>query len=217
MKKNSFYSMVVALMMGTAMVGVLSSCTKDDNLVPEEEIQEVTPDEPQAGDEPGAGATLAADGMPTITGADAPYTATDGVFKIGNISELTISGNSEGYMFDFDFGYSTITLDNVTATHNFTEGFIFNVIKLYLILTGDNTITCTSANFCIDSGELKLSCTGDSATLTLTPSINIPFGCGINSLEYLYNDDCSILAADGFTVTREEIDNGTWKYTVTKT
>ena len=89
-----------------------------------------------------------------------------------------------------------------------------------MTLTGDNSITCNTGPFCIAVNELKLSCTGSSATLTLTSNSDVPNFCGIYTETY-DPDNLSTIAADGFTVncsipTENEDGTFTWTYTVTK-
>lgn len=178
---------------------------------------------------------------PTVTGTSASPT-----YGIFNVEEdpvaLTISGTSEDYRFSLSHG-GTVTLDNVTASNYYT--FISQDISanddLQMILTGTNQIT-TAADYGISvAGEgrnLLLSCTGASATLTVT-SKNL-MCCGIHDTDYDftgmtppnnydYTDEIDVsakLAAPGYSVIRSARiagpdnnsdgypDNYTWTYTV---
>ena len=175
--------------------------------------------------------------QPTVTGTSA--TPVYGSFTIPEDPvSLTISGYSEDYYFEIsDRHGGTITLDNVTATYDGT--FIRHVGgepngDISLVLTGTNNISCDSYWGINVYGNLKLSCTGASATLTVTTTLDWP--CGISSANYsngvsptdpAYNnyatttelDVTAQLAAPGFTVTRsartDNVDGTyTWTYTV---
>lgn len=93
-----------------------------------------------------------------------------------------------------------------------------------IVLTGTNSITCKgSASWggIWYNGNLKLRCTGTSATLTVTCKDNRYKGIRAKNHYYDPNSsyDASVLATDGYTVTRSEIHNNgdgtyTWTYTV---
>lgn len=177
--------------------------------------------------------------IPTVTGTSATpvyrcFTITEDPF------DFTISGNSEGYNFELSEGHGgTITLDNLTA---FKDGvFISQDFKdpnadISLVLTGTNNITADSYWGILVYGNLKLSCTGASATLTVTITYDDTGTCGISGDNYSsdgdpdvdfnkYNiatelDVSDMLAAPGFTVIRsartDHADSShTWTYTVT--
>ena len=180
---------------------------------------------------------------PTVTGTSA--TATYGTYKIPeNPVNLTISGYSEGYDFELSEGHGgTITLDNVTASGTtnsplyspFIEQETNNNADVSLVLTGTNSITCGTYWCILVYGNLKLSCTGTSATLTVTGTTDVC--CGISGYNYRSDGDfgvsfnechttteldvTSMLAADGYSVIRSaRTDNSdgtyTWTYTVRK-
>ena len=177
--------------------------------------------------------------MPTVTGTSATpvygrFTITEDPFN------LTISGNSEGYDLELSEGHGgTITLDNLTA---FKDGvFISQDFKdpnadISLVLTGTNNITADSYWGILVYGNLKLSCTGASATLTVTITYDDTGTCGISGDNYSSDgnpdvdfnkygiatelDVSDMLAAPGFTVIRsartDHTDGShTWTYTVT--
>lgn len=176
---------------------------------------------------------------PTVTGTSA--TPSSDEYTIGeNPVNITISGYSEGYRFKSSHG-GTVTLNNATAdTHS--EPFIHLVAssakELHLVLTGTNSIESKGYN-CIKSdgtSTLKLSCTGASATLTVT--VNDDWYCGLEGANYTISNDSSDptanryditterdvtaqLAAPGYTVTRsarkDNLDGTfTWTYTVSR-
>ena len=183
---------------------------------------------------------------PTVTGTSATpngysYSITE------NPVALTISGNSEDYDFVISDGHGgTITLDNVTAT-NSNDHFIGQENNdntngdISLVLTGTNSISCNTYRGILVYGNLKLSCTGASATLTITARSGGT--CGISAANYRSDiensnpswnywdtttelDVSALLAAPGFTVTRSARVDGpdadtdgapdyyTWTYTV---
>ena len=185
---------------------------------------------------------------PTVTGTSATpngysYSITE------NPVALTISGNSEDYDFVISDGHGgTITLDNVTAT-NSNDHFIGQENNdntngdISLVLTGTNSISCNTYRGILVYGNLKLSCTGASATLTITARSGGT--CGISAANYRSDiensnpswnywdtttelDVSALLAAPGFTVTRSARVDGpdadtdgapdyyTWTYTVRK-
>ena len=140
----------------------------------------------------------------------------------GSNIDITISGTSRGYRFYLNSG-GTVHLDNVDAIYSENAEFIYCTEALTVDVNGTNTITCKSRGQCIFAdGNLKLTGNG---TLTVTATgWNV---CGLlTSGSYNYpssnNSDPSVLAADGYTVTRSDRhDNGdgtrTWTYTVRPT
>ncbi len=132
-------------------------------------------------------------------------------------SEIGISGISKGYNFYMNNG-STIHLNNLTASYNNTFNFIYSTSDLTLDINGTNTIVTKNYNAAIFAPEtLKLQGNG---TLTVTCNDSSRYGLYANTN---YNDDnnsdASVLAADGYTVTRSartDNSNGTytWTYTV---
>lgn len=183
--------------------------------------------------------------LPTVTGTSA--TPVNGCFTITeNPFNFTISGNSEGYNFELPEGHGgTITLDNLTASHDYSpiiDQDNNDPKDVSLVLTGTNSITASFDGILV-YGNLKLSCTGTSATLTVTASSD--GSCGIKGHNYRSDgvsgvsfneyktttelDVSSMLAATGYSVIRSARTDGpdndgngkpdfyTWTYTVTKT
>ena len=176
--------------------------------------------------------------QPTVTGTSA--TPTNRYYYISeNPVNLTISGYSEDYYFELSHG-GTVTLDNLTTTFCYQPFIDLNVSPaedLQVVLTGTNSIE-SGYDECInvEGGNLKLSCTGASATLTVTTKIG--GSCGICGANYVSSnvpsypaanrydittelDVTAQLAAPGFTVTRSaRTDNAdgtySWTYTVTR-
>lgn len=169
---------------------------------------------------------------PTVNGTTAK--PIDGVFTLEEDPvNITISGDSEGNQFKLNKGQGgTITLDNLTATGDI---FIYQVDTaprgdVSLVLKGDNYIYSDTYLGIELYGGLKLSCTGASATLTVTATID--GFCGIEGSNYKFDtnsnnrgittelDVSAQLAAPGFTVTRSartynsSQDTYTWTYTV---
>ena len=160
---------------------------------------------------------------PLVTGTDTEPDYAHGLYEIADSSvNIAISGMSDDFTFAMNHG-GTVALNNLTATNENGEYFmqVSASENLQLVLTGTNTISC-NAHKCFDLpyGNLKLSCTGGSATLTVTALH--PALYGINAANYNNTTngyDVSALAADGFTVTRSErTDNAdgtcSWTYTV---
>ena len=135
-------------------------------------------------------------------------------------SEFTISGTSRGYRF-YAFDGATVHLDNLDAIKNEENDFIYTTnYQLILDISGANTITCKKENQAIYSeGTLKLMGNG---TLTVTAKAYNLYGLyAETNYKTGNNSDASVLAADGYTVTRSDMtDNGdgtyTWTYTVAK-
>ena len=133
-------------------------------------------------------------------------------------SEITISGTSTGYRFWMNYG-ATIHLNGLTATYDEVDIFIYSAGNLNLDISGTNTITCKNYDQPIFvDGTLKLSGNG---TLTVTVNYTVFYGLYASSNYSEGNNSvASVLAADGYTVTRSDVtDNGngtyTWTYTVT--
>ena len=144
-------------------------------------------------------------------------------------AEVSVTGTSFGYRFlltNYDTP-STIHLNNLTATR-FEEEFVNSYYNsVTLDISGTNLITCDDTDRCAFALQnLKLRGNG---TLTVTCNSIYECGlCGINNYTSSNNsyatteeiDVTSILAVDGYTVTRSaRTDNGdgsyTWTYTVT--
>ena len=147
----------------------------------------------------------------------------------GAPSEITISGISTGYRFSMTFG-ATIHLSSLTATYDESSDFIYSDGDLNLDISGTNTITCKNKSQAITSiGSLKLSGNG-TITVTVNDSDRYGLFASSNYYDYKYdydkdeelppnNSDASVLAADGYTVTRSgetaNVDGSyTWTYTV---
>lgn len=201
--------------------------------------------------EPIAMTKILADAAPTITWtrpstpvAANSYNIYDFNVASPNTYDITIANadgkdHCNGYRFEIN-GSGTVRLNNLRALWDKTS-FPFLTVgeggNLTVELTGTNSITCENANSCIySSGNVKLSCTGTSATLTVTATRS--WDCGIyGDTNYDFEDDpptnnylaydttvdvTSQLAADGFTVTRSARTKNaastlyTWTYTVTK-
>lgn len=165
--------------------------------------------------------------IPTITGA----TNIEGPNSYGRLDldddvvEVTISGTSIGCYFKL-WKYGTVTLDNLHATYSVKDsGYIDqnrSASDNEIVLTGTNSITNNAANAFWGlrySGNLKFSCTGASATLTIT-TMDARY-CGILAKNFPMNSsDYSVLAKTGYSISRTGGSNGdgtyTWTYTVTK-
>ena len=132
-------------------------------------------------------------------------------------SVITISGTSTGYYFSMKFG-ATIHLSSLTATYDESSEFIYSKGNLNLDISGANSITCKNKDQAIIvEGTLKLSGNG---TLTVTSKYLARYGLYASSnYSDSSNFNLSILAADGYTVTRSAVTNNgngtyTWTYTV---
>ena len=176
---------------------------------------------------------------PTITGTAATPYDNNSYMEVDveeNPAALGISGYSENYSFILSHG-GTVTLDNVTAQVESDEFVRLDAAAdLDVVLTGTNSLNCGTywAIHINNNGNLRLSCTGASATLTVTTT-NASL-CGIRGSNYTadcspsdpeYNhystttelDVTTQLAAPGFVVTRSaRMDNAdgtySWTYTV---
>ena len=136
-------------------------------------------------------------------------------------SEFTISGTSRGYRF-VAYDGATIHLDNLDAIHDYYDiDFIYSTndqCELILDINGTNSIT-TKNHFCsiYADGTLKLMGNG---TLTVTANESDLYGLyAYTNYKSGNNSDPSVLAADGYTVTRSATTNNpdgtyTWTYTV---
>lgn len=163
--------------------------------------------------------------------------------------ELELSGNSEDYYFRLAKNQGgIITLDNVHASGSLHQDlyspFIYqesteNAQTISLVLTGANSIECHSFWAILVYGDLKLSCTGSEATLTVTTTS--AECCGISCWNYRSDGQFNVsfnefstegelnvtdmLAASGYKVIRSArtanddnhdfyVDSYTWTYTV---
>lgn len=142
-------------------------------------------------------------------------------------ANVSISGSFTGYYFDLMNG-GTVSLNNVTASLDNSQIIYGRSSErdLTVVLTGNNSLSSRELNFVLANDKgIKLSCTGSSATLTVTARND--YLCGINCTNY-NGSNPEDLAADGYTValtnTVEGPDNDddgnpdyvTWTYTVTK-
>jgi len=152
--------------------------------------------------------------------------------------DITVSGACKGYGFEITSSGNTgtIRLQNLNATWknaNPTTPFISVTNGDVLFeLTGANSITCNTYYAIHGGGNVKFSCTGASATLTVTASrsdlcgilgdSNYEQSQGAGAYNYYLTTTelvTSQLAAPGYTVTRsartDNVDGTyTWTYTV---
>lgn len=131
---------------------------------------------------------------------------------------ISISGTSTGYFFSLTSGTdNTVNMSGLTATIDDCAHYIFSDNSLTLNISGDNTISCKSIEYCVTAvGDLKLSGNG---TLTVTANSTTYYGLLADNYGWGGTSDTSALAADGYTVTRSaRTDNAdgtyTWTYTV---
>jgi hypothetical protein len=142
-------------------------------------------------------------------------------------ADVSISGSFTGYSFDLMNG-GAVSLNNVTASLDNTQIIYGRSSErdLTVVLTGNNSLSSREFDFALGNDKgIKLSCTGSSATLTVT-ALDL-YICGINCTNY-NGSNPEDLAADGYTValtnTVEGPDNDddgnpdyiSWTYTVTK-
>lgn len=154
--------------------------------------------------------------MPTITGTQG--TVNDLSIKYEGSSEVDVtisspsSGPSASYYFNFNVPSATLHLDNLSAS-SYGHSFIVSYSDMFIELTGSNSIITRGEN-CIDAFEnsIWLSCTGESATLTLTYN---------EGREGIRAGNIAALAAPGYSVDVTTVSNGngtkTSTYTVTHT
>ena len=144
-----------------------------------------------------------------------------------NPADVSISGSFTGYSFDLMNG-GAVSLNNVTASLDNAQIIYGRSSErdLTVVLTGNNSLSSREINFALGNDKgIKLSCTGSSATLTVTAMYYSVYGFNCTN----YNgDDPNDLAADGYTVALTETVNGpdsdsdgnpdyiSWTYTVTK-
>ena len=133
-------------------------------------------------------------------------------------AEITISGTSNDYWIQSILN-SIFHLSDLTAKRDDSDDFIHTFSgDLTLDISGTNTITCKNYDQAITvNGTLKLKGNG---TLTVTANASSRYGLYASSnYENSNNSDASVLAANGFTVTRSDMTNNqdgtyTWTYTV---
>ena len=121
-----------------------------------------------------------------------------------------------------------VSLNNVTASLDNTHIICGHSSErdLTVVLTGNNSLSSREYDFALGSDKgIKLSCTGSSATLTVTAQYYSVYGFNCTNYD---GSDPNDLAADGYTVALTETVNGpdsdedgnpdyiSWTYTVTK-
>ena len=165
---------------------------------------------------------------PTVTGDDGQWNSDLSVYY-NDGADFTISGISKGYYFRI-YGRGTVHLNNLSASYH-VNPFLYSPTDMNIELTGDNSIV-TKGQSCISSfGDVKLSCTGTSATLSVTYDgyglwgieadnySHEPLSGGAGTNPAIVSDqDVPELAADGYKVSLTTTQNtdGTWTtvYTV---
>ena len=175
--------------------------------------------------------------QPTVTGTTGTWNPDLSVYY-HDVADITISGTSKGYYFNLYAG-GTVRLDNLSASHH-VNPFIHSRAGLDIELTGDNSISSKSYD-CIEvlsdvignnKHDVRLSCTGTSATLSLTYDgrgvwgitadnyAHEPLDSSLNP-EIVSNLPVPELAETGYSVVLTTVQNsdGTWTstYTVTHT
>ena len=169
-----------------------------------------------------------------------PLTVTDNVtgntvepmkgdyYGFKDAADITVTGVGEGETISLFASDNIVTLNDVTSTsyNMFIVSSGEDGGTLNIVLSGTNSITITDPDggIAIDAfgNNLKLSGNG---TLTVTVYRNDYYGLMGNNYAYYGGDpastngDASVLAADGYTVTRSaRTDNAdgthTWTYTV---
>lgn len=156
--------------------------------------------------------------LPTITGTAGTINPNRSITYNSGIVDVTISGTSTNYYFNFNVPEVTLHLDNLSASYH-VEPFIVSYSDMFIELTGSNSII-TSGNNCIYAYEnsIWLSCTGASATLTLTyDSCNRGIAAGNSAIESPGSASVPALAAPGYAVSVTTVDNGNGTYTSTYT
>lgn len=144
-----------------------------------------------------------------------------------NPADVNISGSFTDYYFDLMNG-GAVSLNNVTASIDNTYIIYGHSSErdLTVVLTGNNSLSSRQYNFALGNDKgIKLSCTGSSATLTVTALYYSYYGFNCTNYD---GSDPNDLAADGYTVALTETVNGpdsdsdgnpdyiSWTYTVTK-
>ena len=175
--------------------------------------------------------------QPTVTGTTGTWN-TDLSVYYHDVADITISGTSKGYYFNLYAG-GTVRMDNLSASYH-VNPFIHSRASLNIELTGDNSIISKSYD-CIevlsdvfgnDKHNVRFSCTGSSATLSLTYDGKGVWGITADNYEHepldgslnpeiVSNQPVPELADTGYSVelTTVQNSNGTWTstYTVTHT
>lgn len=157
--------------------------------------------------------------QPVVTGTSTTPNSYNTYRITDDPTNITISGTSVGYKFRLTKD-ATVTLNGLTASvvGNYV---IYAEKNLNIVVNGTNSISCTGYPQPISAPEsgktIKLS---GSGTLTVTGTNSNR--CGLyaeGNYTESNNSDASVLAADGYTVTRSDMtSNGdgtyTWTYTV---
>ena len=171
---------------------------------------------------------------PTVTGTDGQWNPDLSVYYM-DVADITISGTSKGYYFNL-FAGGVVHLDNLSASDPVNPFLYSQGSDMYIELSGNNSISAKSNSCIVSYGNIRLSCAGTSATLSVTYD---GAGCwGIQSDNYEhepladYNtpgadpyivSDFVVpeLAETGYSVVLTTVQNcdGTWTttYTVTHT
>ena len=102
-------------------------------------------------------------GMPEVSGTNVQPNSYNR-YDIVNPNDITISGTSVDYRFEFSKKAGSITLDNLTASHS-NNRFIYSSQDLTVNISGENNITCNYSQCIFVDGNLKLTGNG---TLTVT-------------------------------------------------
>ena len=144
-------------------------------------------------------------------------TATPNRLGTYNISQdnfdITVSGTTGDRYFSLQTD-GKMTLNDVTATveYTFISGYSGRTITLEI--NGTNTISCNQSTTCISVSNLKL-CGAGTLTVSTNNRQNL---CGIGVNNGAANP--GTIAAEGYTVTRTEVSSTapyTWTYTVAPT
>lgn len=155
--------------------------------------------------------------LPTITGTAGTVNPDRSITYNSGIVDVTISGTSTNYYFKFNVPGGTIRFNNLSASYHVLP-FVVTYTDMFFELSGDNSII-TSGDNCIQSDEnIWLSCTGSSATLSLTyDSCNRGLAADNSAIESPGSASVPALAAPGYAVSVTTVDNGNGTYTSTYT
>lgn len=155
--------------------------------------------------------------MPTITGTAGTVNPDRSITYTSGTVDVTISGTSTNYYFNFNVPGGTIRFNNLSASYHVLP-FVVTYTDMFFELSGDNSII-TSGDNCIQSDEnIWLSCTGSSATLSLTyDSCNRGLAADNSAIESPGSASVPALAAPGYSVSVTTVDNGNGTYTSTYT
>ena len=148
-----------------------------------------------------------------VTGTTATPNSSGTYFISQDNFDITVSGTTGDRYFTLQTD-GKMTLNDVTATVEYTFISGYNGKTITLEINGTNTISCNQATTCIAVSNLKLCGAG---TLTVSTN-NRQDLCGI----FVNNGAANpgTIAAEGYTVTRTEVSSTapyTWTYTVAPT